>query len=174
MPLLQPRFLADNSALSRMKHDSVSAVLSPLITAGTVARCGSFELEFLFSARSFADFTATRERLELGHPPVPTAEVDFERALDAACPSAGSIAPESRFRRQSRPPNQRARPAVHTERSLPAEPGTSVSYPTRPNPVLGDARPAERAFGRDRGPGAPAELPFPRGRTATAPGGLDI
>lgn len=82
MAALQPRFLADNSALSRMRHESVSAALIPLITGGVIARCGIFELELLFSARSYRDFTVTRERLELGYPVVPTEEVDFERAID--------------------------------------------------------------------------------------------
>ena len=49
---LGPRYLADKSALVRLRHPAVSAVLSPLLLAGEVATCSVVELEVLFSARS--------------------------------------------------------------------------------------------------------------------------
>ncbi len=57
---LRPRYIADKSALARLRYPDVSAVLSPLILAGDVATCGIIELEILYSARSLSDLTSTR------------------------------------------------------------------------------------------------------------------
>lgn len=37
--------LADTSALARLRHPAVAAVLAPLIDAGVVATCGVIEFE---------------------------------------------------------------------------------------------------------------------------------
>lgn len=79
---MTPTFLADKSALARMPHASVSAVLEPLILAGLVARCGIIDLEIYFSARSHADFVRTRHLREQAFPPIPIAQGDFDRAID--------------------------------------------------------------------------------------------
>ena len=47
---LNERFIADTSALSRMKAPAVGAVLGPLVASGDVATCAMVEMEVLFSA----------------------------------------------------------------------------------------------------------------------------
>lgn len=39
------RYLADTSALARLRHRPVAAVLGPMIEAGLVATCGVVEFE---------------------------------------------------------------------------------------------------------------------------------
>ena len=75
------RYIADKSALVRMKHPAVAAVLSPLLVGGAVVTCGVIELEILFSARTHADLLATR-RLRSSLPRVDIAQSDFDRAVD--------------------------------------------------------------------------------------------
>ena len=72
----------DKSAFARLHHDSVAAVLNPVIRAGQVARCGILELEVLFSARNAEDIDPTRCDLAQALPLAETAQVDFERAAD--------------------------------------------------------------------------------------------
>ena len=75
------RYIADKSALARMKHPAVAAVLSPLLIGGAVVTCGVIELEVLFSARTHADLVATRTRRK-ALPFVDISQADFERAID--------------------------------------------------------------------------------------------
>ena len=75
------RYIADKSALSRMKHPAVAAMLSPLIVAGAVFTCGVIELEVLFSARTHADLVSTRA-LRRALPAVELSQSDFDRAID--------------------------------------------------------------------------------------------
>jgi predicted nucleic acid-binding protein len=75
------RYLADKSALARLRHPSVSAVLAPLILAGDVATCGIIELEILYSARSHADFARTRATRARAFPALPVLQADFDRAI---------------------------------------------------------------------------------------------
>ena len=75
------RYIADKSALSRMKHPAVAAVLSPLIVGGDVFTCGVIELEVLFSARTHADLVSTRTRRR-ALPSVKLSQFDFDRAID--------------------------------------------------------------------------------------------
>jgi predicted nucleic acid-binding protein len=75
------KYIADKSALARMKHPDVAAVLSPLLVGGVVATCAVVELEVLFSARTHADLVATRKRRR-ALPFVEMSEADFERATD--------------------------------------------------------------------------------------------
>ena len=75
------RYIADKSALSRMKHPAVAAVLSPLIVGGDVFTCGVIELEVLFSARTHADLVSTRT-LRRALPSVELSQSDFDRAID--------------------------------------------------------------------------------------------
>jgi predicted nucleic acid-binding protein len=76
MPAL---YLADKSALARLKHPAVDRRLTPLLLAGKVATCGVVDLELLYSARTLADLKQVRkERAAL--PSVPMTHADFERA----------------------------------------------------------------------------------------------
>jgi predicted nucleic acid-binding protein len=73
-----PRYLADKSALARLRHPLVSAVLAPLILAGDVATCGIVDLEILYSARSHADFARTRAIRARAFPLIPIVQADFD------------------------------------------------------------------------------------------------
>lgn len=77
---LAPRFIADTSALARLRHPEVSAVLSPLILAGDVATCAVVELEILYSARSYDDLAQTRATRSRAFVQLPVLPTDFERA----------------------------------------------------------------------------------------------
>lgn len=79
---LSARFIADKSALSRMRHAAVANVLEPLILAGEVGTCGSVELEVLYSAISASDLRTTRSRRAAAFPRLRTTEADFEAAAD--------------------------------------------------------------------------------------------
>lgn len=75
------KYVADKSALARMKHPLVATRLAPLVLGGEVATCGVIELEVLFSARNHADVVMTRKtRAALPH--VDTSQLDFDRAAD--------------------------------------------------------------------------------------------
>lgn len=78
---MKPRFLADKSALARMKHPAVEQRLGPLILAGEVATCGIVELEILFSARSHGDLVDVRNERKTAFASVPIKQRDFDRAL---------------------------------------------------------------------------------------------
>lgn len=79
---MSSEYIADKSALSRIRHPEVDAILAPLILAGQVATCGVIELEVLYSARTFADFVATRQLRQRAFPTVPILQADFDRAID--------------------------------------------------------------------------------------------
>ena len=64
-----------------MRHPSVAAVLTPLLTAGQLASCGVLELEVLYSARSHRDFLDTLQELR-SLPRLPVTQSDFDRAVD--------------------------------------------------------------------------------------------
>lgn len=78
---MAPRFIADTSAISRLRSASVDVRLAPLILAGDVATCSVVELEVLYSARSRSELRGTRER-RASLPLVPMEQRDFERAAD--------------------------------------------------------------------------------------------
>jgi predicted nucleic acid-binding protein len=79
---VSPRYLADKSALARLRHPPVRAVLEPLILAGDVTTCGVIELEILYSARGFEDLVNTREIRTRAFPLIETAQADFDRAAE--------------------------------------------------------------------------------------------
>lgn len=79
---IAPRFIADKSALARLRYSSVDAVLSPLILTGDVATCGVIELEVLYSTRSYADLVRTRTSRSLAFPSIDIVQADFDRAID--------------------------------------------------------------------------------------------
>jgi predicted nucleic acid-binding protein len=74
-------FLADKSALARLRHAPVAAVLTPLITSGQLASCGVLELEVLYSARSHRDFVNTLQELRALSRLMVT-QGDFDRAIE--------------------------------------------------------------------------------------------
>jgi len=76
-----PTHIADKSASARMRHASVSAVLTPLIEAGTLATCSVVDLEILFSARTARELEETREERS-AFPRLAVEQVDFDRAIE--------------------------------------------------------------------------------------------
>ena len=75
-------YLADTSALARLRHDPVAAVLGPLIEAGLVATCGVVEFELGWAARSGKELDEQRGDRDLGYEWLPTHDEDWRRALD--------------------------------------------------------------------------------------------
>lgn len=74
-------YVADKSALARLKHATVAARLAPLLVGGDVATCSVIELEVLFSAKSHADLVATRATRR-ALPSLVMTQADFDRAVD--------------------------------------------------------------------------------------------
>lgn len=75
------RFLADTSAIARMRLPAVDARLAPLFASGEIATCSVIELEVLYSTRGPDDLRETRARR--GALPFITMEQgDFDRAAD--------------------------------------------------------------------------------------------
>lgn len=79
---LSPRFIADKSALARLRYPEVSAALSPLLLAGDVATCSLIELEILYSARGYEDLLHTRAIRSSAFPLVEMVQADFFRAAE--------------------------------------------------------------------------------------------
>jgi predicted nucleic acid-binding protein len=75
-------YLADTSALARLRHRPVAAVLGPLIEAGLVATCGVVEFELGWAARSAIEFDELRADRDAGYEWLPTHDEDWRRALD--------------------------------------------------------------------------------------------
>jgi predicted nucleic acid-binding protein len=75
-------YLADTSALARLRHPPVGAVLAPLIEAGLVATCGVIEFELGWAARTGTDFGRLRADRDRGYEWLPTHDEDWRRALD--------------------------------------------------------------------------------------------
>jgi predicted nucleic acid-binding protein len=74
--------LADTSALARLGHAPVAAVLIPLIDAGVVATCGVIEFELGWATRSSEEFDRLRADRDLGYESLATHAEDWRRALD--------------------------------------------------------------------------------------------
>jgi len=79
---LGPTYLADKSALARLKDPKVAARMEPLIELGAIATCGMVELEVLWSARGAADLREVRQDWQGSFPRVLMSEADFSRAAD--------------------------------------------------------------------------------------------
>ncbi len=75
------RYLADTSALARLRRHPVAVVLGPLIEAGLVATCGVIEFELGWAARSGKEFDDLRADRDLGYEWLPTRDEDWRRAL---------------------------------------------------------------------------------------------
>jgi predicted nucleic acid-binding protein len=75
-------YLADTSALARLHHPAVAAVLAPLIEAGLVATCGVIEFELGWATRSSAELTQLRADRDAGYEWLATHDEDWRRALE--------------------------------------------------------------------------------------------
>jgi hypothetical protein len=75
-------YLADTSALARLRHQTVAAVLGPLIEAGLVATCGVIEFELGWAARTAAEFDQLRADRDAGYEWLAIHDEDWRRALD--------------------------------------------------------------------------------------------
>ncbi len=89
------RYLADKSALARLRHPKVAAVLGPLIEAGLVATCPMIELEVLWSTRSAQEFAEVRDDRGLGYEWLPIEDLDWRRAIDVMAELWSSGRPRS-------------------------------------------------------------------------------
>ena len=76
------RFLADTSALARLRRHPVAVVLGPMIEAGMVATCGVVEFEVGWATRSGKEFDEVRADRDAGYEWLPTHDEDWRRALD--------------------------------------------------------------------------------------------
>ena len=75
-------YLAGTSALARLRHQPVAAVLGPLIEAGLVATCGVIEFELSWATRTTAEFGQLRSDRDAGYEWLATHDEDWRRALD--------------------------------------------------------------------------------------------
>lgn len=75
-------YLADTSALARLHHPVVAAVLAPLMEAGVVATCGVIEFELGWATRSSAELDELRADRAAGYEWLPTRDEDWRRALE--------------------------------------------------------------------------------------------
>src|SRR5947209_18780092 len=75
-------YLADTSALARLRHQPVATVLGPLIEAGLVATCGVIEFELGWATRTTAEFDQVRADRDAGYEWLATHDEDWRRALD--------------------------------------------------------------------------------------------
>jgi predicted nucleic acid-binding protein len=76
------RYLAGTSALARLRHPEVAAVLAPLIESGTLAACGVIEFELGWATRSAAEYDLVRADRDEGYEWLATHDEDWHRALD--------------------------------------------------------------------------------------------
>jgi predicted nucleic acid-binding protein len=76
------RYLADTSALARLRHPGVAAVLAPLIESGVVATCGVIEFELRWATRSSAEFGQVQADRDAGYEWLATHDEDWRRALN--------------------------------------------------------------------------------------------
>src|SRR5215470_16201605 len=75
-------YLADTSALARLRQQSVATVLGPLTEAGLVATCGVIEFELGWATRSAAELDQVRADRDAGYEWLATHDEDWRRALD--------------------------------------------------------------------------------------------
>ena len=75
-------YLADTSALARLRHQPVATFLGPLIEAGLVATCGVIEFELGWATRTTAEFDQLRADRDAGYEWLATHDEDWRRALD--------------------------------------------------------------------------------------------
>jgi predicted nucleic acid-binding protein len=76
------RYLADTSALARLRRRPVAAVLGPMVEAGLVATCGVIEFELGWATRSGEEFDELRADRDAGYEWLPSHDEDWRRALE--------------------------------------------------------------------------------------------
>jgi predicted nucleic acid-binding protein len=74
-------YLADTSALARLRYGRVASALGPMIEAGLVATCGVIEFELGWASRSGKEFDELRADRDAGYEWLPTHDEDWRRAL---------------------------------------------------------------------------------------------
>ncbi|MBO0807549.1 MAG: PIN domain nuclease [Actinobacteria bacterium] len=74
-------YLADTSALARLRRPEAAAALGPLIEAGLVATCGVIEFELRWATRSGTELDRVRADRDLGYEWLPTIDEDWRQAL---------------------------------------------------------------------------------------------
>jgi len=74
-------YLAGTSALARLRHQPVAAVLGPLIEAALVATCGVIEFELGWATQTAAEFGQLRADRDAGYEWLATHDEDWRRAL---------------------------------------------------------------------------------------------
>ena len=75
-------YLADTSALARLRDPLVQAALGPLIEAGLVATCGVIEFELGWATRTAGEYDQVRVDRDAGYEWLATHDEDWRRALD--------------------------------------------------------------------------------------------
>lgn len=75
-------YLADTSALARLRYGPVAVALGPMIEAGLVATCGVIEFELGWATRSGKELDELRADRDAGYEWLPTHDEDWPRALD--------------------------------------------------------------------------------------------
>ena len=85
------RYLADTSALARLRHLQVAAVLAPLIESGVVATCGVIEFELGWATRSGAEFDQVRADRDAGYEWLATHDEDWRRAASAVTSRSAAL-----------------------------------------------------------------------------------
>ncbi len=76
------RYLADTSALARLRHPPVAEALGSLIETGLVATCGVIEFELAWATRTAAEFSELRADRDAGYEWLATHDEDWRRALE--------------------------------------------------------------------------------------------
>jgi len=79
-------YVADTSALARLRYQSVAAALGPLVEAGLVATCGVIEFELGWATRTTAEFDQLRADRDAGYEWLATHDEDWRRALESRPP----------------------------------------------------------------------------------------
>jgi predicted nucleic acid-binding protein len=87
-------YLADTSALARLRHQPVAAILGPLIEAGLVATCGVIEFELGWATRTSAELDQLRADRDAGYQWLATHDEDWRRALEVQ----GALWPSGQIR----------------------------------------------------------------------------
>lgn len=75
-------YVADTSALARLHHPTVAAIVAPLVEAGLVATCAVIDFELAWATRTGAEFDQLRADRTTGYEWLPIDDGDWRRALD--------------------------------------------------------------------------------------------
>jgi predicted nucleic acid-binding protein len=75
-------YLADTSALARLRQPAVALALGPLIEAGLVATCGVIEFQLGWATRTAREFDNVRADRQAGYEWLAIRDEDWRRALD--------------------------------------------------------------------------------------------